>query len=182
MIDPIDVAIDGVAEHSGLGVQTTAELVRVAIEVYDEARSRLHRDGVHPEGTLEHVRVRPGRGHTWTSTTVEHVRISGLGPYERRVETFEVTFDGGHPTNVPGYEMPFGVPGVGMEPGEVKEEVVSPAKQRAKLALGGNGWQCDSTIKEESKMGDSRLTRFELLRATNFTATWLVIVAREYLD
>lgn len=174
---------------------SVAQVVNLVIDTYDSLREAEHRDGFTPEGMNPKVRVRATKEtKSWTRLTVRTVAVSG-GPHRDTVDTYEVTFDGGHPSNQPGYELPFGVPrkfnpdfykSMKSYPEKTLEQREADhyalIKSRLKGMLPSLGWQADKTAGEVPSMGTSVLERFEFVGSTTFTSTFRLSIRKPYMD
>lgn len=193
MTNPMEAAIEAACHSSGLDRATTTDLVRASIEKYEEIKAEIELHGFNPEGSSASVRLRPQEhgNKPWNRLTVVSDRIQGGGPYQDAVSVYEVTFDGGHPSNMPGLEMAFGVPRKfnaemwrnatsflpeTLEQGEANH--YANIKRRMKGMIPGGAWEVDLTAGEQNRMGATVLERFEFVSETAFTSTFRLHIRR----
>jgi hypothetical protein len=190
MIDPVEAAIAAVNAMEDLNSEDIAATV---IGAYEKAKTEIRLHGFHPEGSNASVRLRPQEhgNKPWNRLTVVSDRIQGGGPYQDTVNVYEVTFDGGHPSNMPGLEMAFGVPRkfnaemwrdttsflpMTLERREANH--YAHIKRRLKGMVPSFGWEVDLTAGEQNRMGATTLERFEFVSETAFTSTFRLHIRR----
>jgi len=135
----------------------------------------------HPEG----IARRP-----WRQVTIEHVRSGQPRAYADSIYEFLVTFEGGTPSTVEGYDNSFATLPVPKPYGEGVTVIAGPTQEereqqhwariRSIMRVLVRDWRADS--RREASIGESWLETLEVADQGQFFTTYRLVVIVPYMD